>query len=70
LPTAAARELSALDTRHHQLIEMMIAESNRRDHALGRTLINVYLERSRSSLLRSTERSESHFRVRALAAKG
>jgi hypothetical protein len=30
---AASRKLSALVTRHHQLIEMMIAESNRRDRA-------------------------------------
>jgi transposase len=30
LPTAAARELAALVTRHHQLIEMMTAESARR----------------------------------------
>jgi transposase len=33
LPDAASRELSPLFTRHHQLIEMMTAESNRRDRA-------------------------------------
>jgi hypothetical protein len=40
LPDAASRELSALFTRHHQLftrhhqwIEIMTAESNRRDRA-------------------------------------
>ncbi len=33
LPDAASRELSALVTRHRQLVEMMTAESNRRDLA-------------------------------------
>jgi transposase len=33
LPDAASRELSALFTRHHQWIEIMTAESNRRDRA-------------------------------------
>jgi transposase len=32
-PDAASRELSALFTRHHQLTEIMTAESNRRDRA-------------------------------------
>jgi hypothetical protein len=43
LPEAASRELSALVTRHHQLIEMMTAESNRRDRAPKRTLIDARL---------------------------
>ena len=33
LPDAASRDLSALVTRHRQLVEMMTAESNRRDLA-------------------------------------
>jgi transposase len=33
LPDAAARELTALVTRHRQLVEMMTAKSNRRDLA-------------------------------------
>ena len=70
LPDAASRELSALITPH-QLIEIMTAESNRRDRA-PKTNIDQRAPASapRSSLLRLTERSAESFPRPSLAAKG
>ena len=52
LPDAASRELSALVTRHRQLVEMMTAESNRRDLASKsvRKLINSLLRSLKDQL--------------------
>jgi len=52
LPDAASRELSALVTRHRQLVEMMTAESNRRDLASKavRELINSLLRSLKDQL--------------------
>jgi transposase len=53
LSDAAARELTALVTRHRQLVEMMTAESNRRDLASKsvRKLINSLLRSLKDQLL-------------------
>jgi len=52
LPDAASRELSALVTRHGRLVEMMTAESNRRDLASNavRKLINSLLRSLKDQL--------------------
>jgi transposase len=52
LPDVASRELSALVTRHRQLVEMMTAESNRRDLASKavRKLINSLLRSLKDQL--------------------
>jgi transposase len=53
LPDAASRELTALVTRHRQLVEMMTAESNRRDLASKsiRKLINSLLRSLKDQLV-------------------
>src|SRR6516225_8505612 len=53
LPDAAARELTALVNRHRQLVEMITAESNRRDLASKsvRKLINSMLRSLKGQLL-------------------